>query len=139
MNVSVVFALEQKISTPIGATGKQQQGEKMSSSENQDSKSTSAPIDAGLTKESLLQLRAATGHADTGCGAGTSFETSPAPAEVPDSGMSPLSSSPAGLEGDNLFAFYPSAGHPSEEHRPSLVDAVIEQLRHARVKRQRPH
>ena len=53
--------------------------------------------------------------------------------------MSLLSSRPADLDGDKLFAFYPSAGRPSEEHRPSLVDAVIEQLRHAKLRRQRPH
>ena len=111
----------------------------MSSSENQNSKSTGAPIDAGLTEKPLLPLRSASGHAATGYRAGTSFENSPALSELPDSEMSPLSSRPAGLEGDNLFAFYPSAGHPFEKHRPSLVDAVIEQLRHARLKRQRPH
>ena len=139
MNVSVVFALEQKISTPIGATDKQKKGEKMSSPENQKPKSTSAPIDAGLNEDSLLQLRSASGHADTVYQPGTSFENSVARTEVPDSELPPISSRPAGLEGDNLFAFYPSAGDPFEEHRPSLVDAVIEQLRHARLKRQRPH
>ena len=114
----------------------------MSSSENQNPKSTSEQIDArlgSLKEEPLLQLRSASGHADTRYLAGTSFENSSALSAVADSGMSPLSSGPADLEGDKAIAFYPSAGHPSEEHRPSLVDAVIEQLRHARLRRQRPH
>ena len=114
----------------------------MSSSENQNPKSTSEQIDArlgSLKDEPLLQLRSASGHADTRYLAGTSFENAAALSAVADSGMSPLSSDPADLEGDKLFAFYPSTGHPTEEHRPSLVDAVIEQLRHARLRRQRPH
>ena len=114
----------------------------MSSSQKQNSKSTSEPIDArpgGLAKEPLQQLRSTSGQADTGYLAGTSFKDSAGLSEVADSEMSLLNSRPADLEGGKLFAFYPSAGHPSEEHRPSLVDAVIEQLRHARLKRQRPH
>ena len=114
----------------------------MSSSENQNPKSTGEPIDTrlgSLKDEPLLQLRSASGHADTRYLAGTSFENSAALSTVADSGISPLSSGSADLEGDKLVAFYPSAGHPSEEHRPSLVDAVIEQLRHARLRRQRPH
>ena len=111
----------------------------MSSSENQNSKSTSERIDAGLNEEPLLQLRSVSGHEDTGYLAGTSFENSAAPSAVADSGMSPRSSRPAELVGETLFAFYPSAGDPSEEPRPTLVDAVIEQLRHARLRRQRPH
>ena len=114
----------------------------MSSSENQNPKSTSEQIDArlgSLKEEPLLQLRSVSGHADTRYLAGTSFESSAALSTDADSGMSPLSSGNTDLEGDKLFAFYPSAGHPPEEHRPSLVDAVIEQLRHARLRRQRPH
>ena len=111
----------------------------MSSSEKQNSKSTSEAIDAGLTEEPQLQLRSASDHADTGYLADTSFQNFAALSEVAGSAMSLLSSRPADLDGDELFAFYPSAGHPSEEHRPSLVDAVIEQLRHAKLRRQRPH
>ena len=114
----------------------------MSSSEKQKSKSTSRQIDVGLdglTKEQRMQLRSAAGQADTGYLAGTGFENSAALPGVADSAMSLLSNRSTDLDGDKLFAFYPSAGHPSEEHRPSLVDAVIEQLRHARLKRQRPH
>ena len=114
----------------------------MSSSKNQNPKSTSEQIDArlgSLKEEPLLQLQSASGHADPRYLAGTSLENSSALSTVADSGMSPLSSGPADLEGDKAIAFYPSAGHPSEEHRPSLVDAVIEQLRHARMRRQRPH
>ena len=114
----------------------------MSSSKNQNPKSTSEQIDArlgSLKEEPLLQLRSASGHPDTRDLAGTSLENSSALSTVADSGMSPLGSGSADLEGDKLFAFYPSAGHPSEEHRPTLVDAVIEQLRHARLRRQRPH
>ena len=114
----------------------------MSSSEKQKSKSTSRQINVGLdglTKEQRMQLRSAAGQADTGYLAGTGFENSAALSEAAGSGMSLPSSRPTDLDGDKLFAFYPSAGHPSEEHRPSLVDAVIEQLHHARLKRQRPH
>ena len=114
----------------------------MSSSEKQKSKSTSRQIDVGLdglTKEQRMQLRSASGQADTGYLAGTGFENSAALSGVADSGMSLLSSRPADLEDDKLFAFYPSADHPHEEHRPSLVDAVIEQLRDAKLRRQRPH
>ena len=114
----------------------------MSSSQKQNFESTSEPVDAragGLAKEPLLQLQSISGQAKTGYLAGTSFKDSTALSEVADSEMSLLSSRPADLDGDKLFAFYPSAGRPSEEHRPSLVDAVIEQLRHAKLRRQRPH
>ena len=111
----------------------------MSSFEKQNSKSSSEPADAGLTEAPQLQLRSASAHADTGYPAGTSFKNSTALSEVAGSAMSLLSGRTADLEGDKLFAFYPSAGHPSGEHRPGLVDAVIEQLRHARLRRQRPH
>ena len=117
----------------------------MSSSEKQNSKFQSEPTDAGLTEapqlqlQLQLQLRSASAHTDTGYLAGTSFLNSAALPEVAGSAMSLLSSRPVDLEGDRLFAFYPSADRPSEEHRPSLVDALIEQLRHARLRRQRPH
>ena len=114
----------------------------MSSSEKQNSKSTSRQIDVGLdgfTKEQRMQLRSASDQADTGYLAGTGFENSAALSEAAGSAMSLPSSRPADLDGDNAFAFYPSGDHPSEEQRPNLVDAVIEQLRHARLKRQRPH
>ena len=113
----------------------------MSSSEKQNSKFQSEPVDAGLTEapQLQLQLRSASAHTDTGYLAGTSFLNSAALPEVAGSAMSLLSSRPVDLEGDRLFAFYPSADRPSEEHRPSLVDALIEQLRHARLRRQRPH
>ena len=111
----------------------------MSSSENQKSKSASNLIDAGLAKEPLAQLRSASGHTDTVFRAGPSFEDSAALPEVADSGISPLGNRPASPDGDNLFAFYASAGHSPQELRPNLVDAVIEQLRHARLRRQRPH
>ena len=113
----------------------------MSSSKKQNSKFQSEPTDAGLTEapQLQLQLRSASAHTDTGYLAGTSFQNSAALPEVGRSAMSLLSSRPVDLEGDRLFAFYPSADRPSEEHRPSLVDALIEQLRHARLRRQRPH
>ena len=108
-------------------------------SEKQNSKLTSELIEAGLTEEQRLQLRSALGHADTENLAGTSFENSTGQLQGADSGVSPLSSRPAGLEGENPFAFYPSAGLPSQEHRPSLVDVVLEQLHHSKLRRQRPH
>jgi hypothetical protein len=114
----------------------------MSPSEKQESKSISGQIDArlsGLSEEQLLQLRSASAQADTGHLAGTSFENSPEQSEAADSGTSPFGSLSAGLESDNAFDFERLSGHPSEEHRPGLVDAVIEQLRQARLKRWRPH
>ena len=111
----------------------------MSSPKKQSSKSTSELVNAVLAEGPLLQLRSASGRADTDYPAGTSFENFAARSEAADSAMSPLGSNPTDLDGDQLFAFYPSAGHPSEEQRPNLVDAVIEQLRHARLRRQRPH
>ena len=111
----------------------------MSSSEKQNSKSRREPMDAGVTDEQLLQLRSAFAQADTGSPADTSFENSAALSEVASSAMSLSSNCTADLDGDNLFAFYASAGDASEEQRPNLVDAVIEQLRQARLKRQRPH
>ena len=111
----------------------------MSSPKKHSSKSTSELVNAVLAEEPFLQLRSASGRADTDYPAGTSFENSAARSEAADSAMSPLGSNPTDLDGDQLFAFYPSAGHPSEEQRPNLVDAVIEQLRHAKLRRQRPH
>ena len=114
----------------------------MSSSENQNPKSASEPIDArlgSLKEEPLLQLRSASGHADTRYLAGTSFENSAALSAVADSGMSPLSSGPADLDCDKAIAFYPSGSDPFEGHRSTIVDAVLEQLREARLRRQRPH
>jgi len=99
------------------------------------SQSTSEPFDArlgGMPKEPVLQIQSASAQADAGHLDGTSFNSSGQLSTV-------AGSRPADLEGDTLFTFYPSAGHPSEEHRPNLVDAVIEQLRHAKLKRQRPH
>ena len=120
---------------------KRKKEKKMSSSEKQNSKFHSEPTDAGLTEapQRQLQLRSASGHADTGYLAGTSFQNFAALPEVAGSAMSLLSGRSADLEDDKPFAFYPSADRPSEEHRPSLVDAVIEQLRHAKLRRQRPH
>lgn len=114
----------------------------MSSSEKQSPKSNSEPMDAqlgSLTKEQLLHLPSASAQADNRYLADPGFENSTAPPEVAGSGTSLLGNCPAELDDDSFFAFYPSAGQTSEDQRPSLVDAVIEQLRHARLKRQRPH
>ena len=110
--------------------------------EKQSLKSTSEPIDAclgSLTEEQLLQLPSASVQADNQYLAAPGFKISAALPEVAGSATSLLSNSPADLEGGDLFAFYPSAGQTSNDQRPSLVDAVIEQLRHARLRRQRPH
>ena len=114
----------------------------MSSSEKQSTKSNSEPIGArlgGLTEEQLLHLPSASAQAENRYLTDPGFENSAALSGVAGSGTSLLGNCPAALEGDNFFAFYPSTGQTSEDPRPSLVDAVIEQLRHARLKRQRPH
>ncbi len=111
----------------------------MSSSEKQHFKSSCAQINAGVTDEQLLQLRSAFAQANTGALSDTSFESSAALSEVASSAMSLPSNRPADLDADNFFAFYASAGDTSEEQRPNLVDAVIEQLRQARLNRQPPH
>lgn len=114
----------------------------MSSPGKHSLKSASEPIDAclgGLTEEQLRQLPSASVQADNRYLAAPGFKNSIALSKVAGSATSLLSNCPADVEGDDLFAFYPSAGQASEDQRPSLVDAVIEQLRHARLKRQRPH
>jgi hypothetical protein len=59
------------------------------------------------------------------------------PAAVSD--MSPFSSLPAELEGENTFAFYPSGSDPCEAHLPTLADAVVEHMHQAQLRRRRPH
>lgn len=114
----------------------------MSSSEKQNSKSNSEPISArlgGLTEEQLLHLPSGSAQADNRNLTAPGIENSAALSGAAGNGTSLFGNCSAELEGDNFFAFYPSTGQTSEDSRPSLVDAVIEQLRHARLKRQRPH
>jgi hypothetical protein len=94
---------------------------------------------AGLTDEQRIKLPPTSSQTDDDYLTGTSFKSSAGQSQAEDSAMSPLSSRPADLEGDNAIAFYPSGAQPSESDRPTLVDAVIEQLRQARLRRQRPH
>lgn len=70
---------------------------------------------------------------------GTSFGASDSALQPLDSGFSPLNSVPAELDSDNVFVFYPAEGSSPEAARPTLVDAVLEQLRQARLRRSRPH
>jgi len=60
-------------------------------------------------------------------------------ATVGDLSPLPRSGHPAELAAGEVLALYPSGFHPSEVNRPGLVEAVIEQLRQARLRRQRPH
>lgn len=114
----------------------------MASSEKPKLKSTSDQVRdpfASLPDEQLQKRQQPSGQTSNGYLAGTSFEDSAGQPQPADSGMLPLSSRPADLQADNVFAFYPSCAQPSESDRPTLVDAVIEQLRLARLRRQRPH
>lgn len=92
-----------------------------------------------LTEQKLLELQQTSGQTSDAYLIGTSFESSARQSQAAGSAMSPLSSRLADLDGDNALAFYPSGGNPPEADRPTLVDAVIEQLRQARLRRQRPH
>lgn len=114
----------------------------MTSSEKRKPKSirneTRDPV-AGFTEQQLLKLRQASGQPGNMYPTGTDFRKSAQRSETADIGMLPFTGFPDALEGDNAFVFYPSGGHPSEADRPNLVDAVIEQLRLAKLKRQRSH
>jgi hypothetical protein len=119
-----------------------QEREKMTPSEKRKPKLTRDLIRdpaASLTEEQRLKPQQASGRPGNGYQPDSSFRKSTQQSEAADSGMSPLSSRPADLEGDEVFAFYPSGTPQSEADRPTLVDAVIEQLRQARLRRQRPH
>lgn len=105
----------------------------MSLSRKSASGDASEPVDGVFTDQPLPTHRLAAARGDTKSPIETRSKTTAAPSTTADR------SGPADLAGDNPMAFYPSAGLPSEALRPSLVDAVIEQLRHARLKRQRPH
>jgi hypothetical protein len=114
----------------------------MASFEKRKTKSTRDQIRdpaASLTEAQLLKRQPSSEQSANPYLTDTSFKTPQQPSETADSGMSPLDSIPADLDGENAFAFYPSGGNPSEADRPTLVDAVIEQLRQARMRRQRPH
>ena len=114
----------------------------MTLSEKRKPKSTRDSIPdtvASLTAEQLLKLQQASGRPGNGNLAGTNFGNVAQPSETGDSGMSPFNSLPADLEGGNAIAFYPSGRDPSGGHRPTIVDAVLEQLRQSRMKRQRKH
>jgi hypothetical protein len=91
-----------------------------------------------LTEEQM-KLQQASGRPGNGYQPDTSSGKSIQQSEAVDSGMSPFANFPDELEDGNAMAFYPSDGNPSEADRPTLVDAVIEQLRQARMRRQRPH
>jgi hypothetical protein len=117
-------------------------GNDMASSEKRKPKSTRDQIRdpaASLTEEQLLKHQQASEQAANTYLTGTSFGKSQHPSETADSGMSPLAIFPDAPEGDNVFAFYSSEGDSSESPRPTLADAVIEHLRQARLRRQRPH
>jgi hypothetical protein len=114
----------------------------MASSEKRKPKSTRDPIrdPAGsVTENHLLKLQQASEESASSYLASTSFRTPQQQPETADSELSPFTSIPAHLDSDNAIAFYPSAGDSSESPRPSLADAVIEHLRLARLRRQRPH
>lgn len=114
----------------------------MASSEKRKSKSTRHEVCnsfASLTEEQRLKRQQTSGQSDNKYLAGTSFYNSPGQSQPVDSEMSPLSSRSTDPDGDNAIAFYPSEGNTPETDRPTLVDAVIEQLRQARMRRQRPH
>ena len=114
----------------------------MTLSEKRKPKSTRDSIPdpvASLTAEQLRKLQQAAAQPCNGNLAGTSFGNVAQPSEAGDSGMSPFNSLPAELDGENAFAFYASGVNPSEADRSTLVDAVLEQLRQARMRRQRPH
>lgn len=94
---------------------------------------------ASLTEEQLLKLRNASGQPGTAYLFGTRIGNAEQQSDPADSGMSPFGSFRDASESDTAFAFYTSVGHPSEGHRPTIVDAVIEHLREVRLRRQRPH
>lgn len=114
----------------------------MTSSEKRKLKSTGDSIRdpvVSLTEEQLLKLQQASRRPSNGYQPDTSCGKCTQQSEAVDSGMSPFANFPDELEDDNAMAFYPSDGNPPEADRPTLVDAVIEQLRQARLRRQRPH
>jgi hypothetical protein len=117
-------------------------GNEMASSEKRKPKSTRDQIrdPAGsLTEEQLLKLQQASEQPAHSYLTGTSFRTPEQQSETANSGMSPFTSIPAHLDGDSTYALYPPGGDSSESPRPTLADAVIEHLRQARLRRQRPH
>jgi hypothetical protein len=124
------------------SAGKQEKVKNMASSEKRKSNvSKTAARDpvSGLTQAQLLQLQKSSSASDDTGLAGTRFDHAPTHSQITNSGLPPLNSLPAELDTDKVFAFYPSVGDPAEADRPTLVDAVIEQLRQARLRRLRPH
>lgn len=114
----------------------------MASSEKRKLKSDSDKIRnsvSGLPQAPLIQPQKVPMSPEHDRLTGTRFDSAAAHSPITNSDLSPLSSLPAELDGDKVFAFYPSGAHPDEADRPTLVDAVIEQLRQARLRRLRPH
>ena len=115
----------------------------MTSSKRAD-KSTLEPMwncTAGTAQNSPTELlRESTQPIDTYL-TGTSFAFSTQGKDPSGSAEAPLSvlvTVPDELESSNAFAAYPS-GNPPDTACPTLADAVIEHLRLARLRRQRPH
>jgi hypothetical protein len=114
----------------------------MASSEKRNAKSVKDGISDPMnnwTEGQLPKLQQASAEPGKAYLTGTSFDSAGSRSQSTDSNMSPFDSLPADLEVENAFAFYPSGGDPSESPRPTLADAVIEHLRQARMRRQRPH
>jgi hypothetical protein len=114
----------------------------MASSEKRKSRSVQQPSrdPAGSgTKEQFLTRQQASEQPTPSYLSGTGLRTPQRLSEEAENEISSFTSVPAHLGGDRIFAFYPSAGDLSESPRPTLADAVIEHLRQARLRRQRPH
>lgn len=70
---------------------------------------------------------------------GDDIQTPTAQKPAPAADMVTPTHRPSDLEDDAISSSSPSRATPTDADTPSQVDAVIEQLRQARLRRQRPH
>ena len=94
---------------------------------------------SNLTEEQLLKLQQLSVQPAKAYLTGTSFDNSASRPQTTTTNLSPFDSLPPEPGIENAFAFYPSGSDSSESPRPTIADAVIEHLRQARLRQQRPH
>jgi hypothetical protein len=121
----------------------EKEGKEMASSEKRKTNPVQAPIGNPAPSSAhaqRLQVQQVQGQPGNTYLTGTRFEEAEGATRPADSDMLPFTRSPvAELTDDNTFAFYPSESQPADGLRPTLADLVIEHLRQARLRRQRPH
>jgi hypothetical protein len=121
----------------------EKEGKEMASYEKRKTNPAQALIGNPATSSAhaqRLQVQQVQGQPGNTYLTGTRFEEAEGATRPVDSDMLPFTRSPvAELTDDKAFAFYPSDSQPADGRRPTLADLVIEHLRQARLRRQRPH